>query len=221
MGDREFRQISDKSMFPVVDTIHDDDDYDYEYDDTPLSTCSVCRAFIVDWLRLPVAKEDPFYPHMKWPIIWKAADQLADIFLRILSTLETNQKIALKFIFSKKNVEYTNMNRHLMILYYMNKDDIDYLVSVLEDLGSLRANREWIGYALKSLFFVLEEIHDEHTFMKPNRNTGPCLGLRSFSAAAAASNTNSPVAHSGRTCVPVQESSSCSPICRPWSLPKV
>jgi len=185
MSDSIIRQESDESMLSIVQSSVD---HDIQSDD-PISrciSCNSCESFIIDWIRLPLKEEEPFYSSLNWPLIWKIAPDIAKIYFKILMEIPKNFKSMIEFALYDEMLE--GIDTRYTILEYINKEERDYLEYLLEDKGcNTNKIQEWIGYCLITLWNILDNIHLQHQKLAPVHNIPIALGLQVFRP----SNTNS------------------------------
>ena len=186
MSNAIIRQEGDEIMLSIVQNCVDHDIHSGKSISHCIS-CNSCESFIIDWIRLPLKEEEPFYSSLNWPLIWKIAPEIAKIYFKILMEIPKNLKSMFEFAIYDEMLE--GIDTRYTILEYIDKEERDYLQYLLEDKGCCNNTnkiQEWIGYCLITLWNILDNIHLQHQKLAPVRIIPIALGLQAFRP----SNTN-------------------------------
>lgn len=161
----------------------------------------MCKGFLIDWFSCPPSHTNPFQSTIRHKAVVRIAPTLAEEIYRIVFSFTPKQEIALlhqislncKFMEAGNCTEYFTesmwdilygINRLLSISQVGVKEDIDMLLSIVEDAVIFKrqdyANTfKWLGYCLHKLWEPLQRIHSEHCGLIPVTSCGPAPGLES------------------------------------------
>lgn len=164
------------------------------------SRCSMCDAFIEDWLDTPLQPGEYFYTKSKWKRLKPFTKILAKYLCKIIHDL-----VPLEQYLLESNIDvYRNQIRSTVIPTDMPKENIPFQMiqtiewmSVIEGFMDTRFHEEieimteilhsnsiisnpviiheWIGCWITRVNTIIPSMHLEHTKQKPCSYTGPPL----------------------------------------------
>jgi len=155
------------------------------------SRCSVCEAFLTDWLSMPLSPNEPEI--LKWKTISRNAPEIARQLFRLYAKIPLPHRVYIEHMQErkvqdcfytlgvKKLIKQRVDGEHLLraIEAFSGREEIEILNTMLEDMCSVKKEivREWIGHWVIQLWDALHNVHNEHRKLTSPSNVGAAHGM--------------------------------------------